>query len=295
VALADEAVTAAPAGLAASVAVSVLASPAASLGISATLVKLLVMTKLKAGILGALVGASLASSLLIHSRAGAKLDAEADLLRQQTNQLAQAEADHERLSGLAARAEGSGLEEQLRELPALRAQAESLRRQTNDLAELRAENRRLRQAFDDKPRPPVQAREEAVVRATGALNWLRAFRAYAEENQGQCPASFEQAAAVYGKKAAESRWDTNAAPEQFEIVFQGSFNSLTNPGDFIVLRERQLWRAAEGRVGRIYGLADGAVQTLWFPQERQGPGGTTIRYDTPEAWEKEHILSGAQQ
>ncbi len=287
-ALADEAVVAAPTGLAASVAGTVLASPAAGLPISATLIKIMAMTKIKAGMLGVLVAASVTTSLIIHCQARAELGAQEDLLRQQVDKAAQLEADNERLSGLAARAGGSGLDDQLRELPALRAQAESLRGRTNDLAGLRAENRRLRQASDDKPKAPVQAREEAVVRATGAFHWLRALSRYAEDNQGRFPASFEQVTSIYAKNSG--KLGTNISPDEFEIVFQGSLDSLTNPGDVIVLRERQPRRVGEGRWSRIYGMADGSVQQMGFPRKQQGAGGATISYDTPEAWEKEHIV-----
>ncbi len=278
-ALADQAVLAAPAGLATSVAGTVLASPAAGFGISATFIKLMAMTKLKAGLLCALAAVGVTTSVVVYCQARARLASQQDLLRRQADQLAQVEADNQRLSNLAGRASGPGLENQLRDLPALRAQAESLRRQTNDLAGLRAENRRLSQSTDDTPKTPVQSREERLARASCAKDWLLAFKTHALDNQGQCPTSFEQVKSVYAQNSG--KLGAKISPDEFEIVFHGSFDSLTNPGDIVVLRERQSRSVGGGRVSRIYGMADGAVQTMGFPR----PG-----FDTPEAWEKEHIF-----
>ncbi len=278
-ALADKAVIAAPAGLAASVAGAVLASPAAGGAISATVIKIMTITKLKAGLLSALLAASVTTSVIVYCQARSRLRAQDELLRQQGDQLAQLETDNQRLSSLAGRADGSLLNDPLRDLPALRAQAESLRRQTNDLAGLRAENRRLRQTSDDQPKTPVEAREEGLIRAMCAKDWLLAFRIYANDNQGQCPTSFEQVASIHAQNSG--KLGAGISPDQFEIVFQGSLDSLTNIGDIVVLRERQPRRVGDGRWSRIYGMADGAVQTMGFPRPQ---------YDTPEAWEKEHIL-----
>jgi RNA polymerase sigma factor (sigma-70 family) len=94
-ALATEAVTAAPAGLAASVAGAVLASAAAGGGTTATLVKVMTMTKLKLG-LTALVIAGAATTLVIQHQSQTKLREENEPFRQQNAQL---KADNESLSG----------------------------------------------------------------------------------------------------------------------------------------------------------------------------------------------------
>ena len=286
-ALADKAGIAAPAGLAASVAGTVLASPAAAGGVSATAIKiisLMTITKLKAGLLGALLAASLATSVVIYCQARPRLRAQDEWLRRQAEQLAQLETDNQRLSSLAGRADGSPLDDASRYLAALRAQAESLRAKTNDLAGLRAENRRLRQASDDEPKTPVEAREDLIARASGAKWWLIAFRIYANDNHGQCPNSFEQVASIHAQDSG--RLGANMNPDRFAIVFQGSLDSLTNPGDVIVLRERQPQPASDGKSVWIYGMADGSVQQMTFPQGQ---------YDSPEAWEKGRILSPRAQ
>ncbi|MGO8677761.1 MAG: RNA polymerase sigma factor [Limisphaerales bacterium] len=285
--LADKAVIAAPAGLASSVAGSVLASSTAASGISATainIIRIITMTKLKAGLLGALLVAGIATSVVVYCQARPRLRAQEELLRQQGEQLAQLETANRRLSSLAARANASPLGDPSRDLAALRAQAESLRAKTNDLARLRAENRRLRQASGDEPKTPVEAREELIATASCAKDWLVAFRIHALDNQGQCPTNFEQVASIHAQDSG--KLGANTSPDRFEIVFQGSLDSLTNPGDIIVLRERQPQRAGDGNSVWVYGMADGSVQQMRFPQPQ---------YDSPEAWEKGRILSPSAQ
>jgi RNA polymerase sigma factor (sigma-70 family) len=284
--LADKAVVAAPAGLAASVAGGVLASSTAAGGISATalnIIRIITMTKLKACLLGALLAASVATSVVVHCQARPGLRAQHELLRRQGEQLARLETDNRRLSSLAGRADGSPLDDPSRDMAALRAQAESLRAKTNDLAGLRAENRRLRQASDDEPKTPAEAREDIIAMAVCAKDWLLDFRIYALDNRGQCPTSFEQVASIHAQDSG--KLGGNISPDHFEIVFQGSLDSLTNPGDVIVLRG-QPRRTGDGHWVWIYGMADGSVQQMRFPQPQ---------YDSPEAWEKGRILSPPPQ
>ena len=51
------------------------------------------------------------------------------------------------------------------------------------------------------------------------------------------------------------------ATNQFEIVFHGSIDALTNPGSVIVVRERQPWLTPEGYWAKTYGYADGHTET----------------------------------
>ena len=44
---------------------------------------------------------------------------------------------------------------------------------------------------------------------------------------------------------------------EFEIVYQGSLNSVTNWNCAIVMREKEAWPAASGGWMRTYGFADG--------------------------------------
>lgn len=100
-ALAGQAVTAAPAGLAVSISATSVAAAAAGGGASLALFELLTMTKLKAAILGTVVIAGVATPLLIQRQSQALLRDENLSLRRQ---LAQLQADNESLSNRIAQA-----------------------------------------------------------------------------------------------------------------------------------------------------------------------------------------------
>jgi RNA polymerase sigma factor (sigma-70 family) len=86
--LSTEAATAPPVGLATSIAGAALAGSAAGGGIMATLLKIGIMTKLKASIIGAVVITGVATTLVVQQQARARLRAQDDSLRQQSDQAA---------------------------------------------------------------------------------------------------------------------------------------------------------------------------------------------------------------
>jgi RNA polymerase sigma factor (sigma-70 family) len=282
-ALGTEAATAAPAGLAASIAGTALAGSAAGGGLAATLLKLGIMTKLKAGILGAVVLAGVTTSVVFQQQARARLRAQDESLRQQADQLDRLAADNERLASLLGRTNGA--KDQLAELSKLRAETESLRQQTNALASLQEENRRS-QPSSAKRKTPLQIDEERIAKARSTRDWLLAFRTYADAHQDQYPATFEQAASLLRHDSNEQ---ANLTPNQFEIVYQGSVN-LTNPSEVILLKEKEPWQRSDGKWVKIYGLADGSVQTVGMPS-RWTVGGREIKYDSFEAFEKDHTVT----
>ena len=90
---------------------------------------------------------------------------------------------------------------------------------------------------------------------------MRAFKAYARENQSQLPASFEQAEPFWPKELKKT---TNNAADQYEILYHGSLDALTNR-NVIVFREKKLWRYGnekygKGKLGRLDVLASGSSQ-----------------------------------
>jgi RNA polymerase sigma factor (sigma-70 family) len=93
-ALAGEAVTAAPPGLAANVAAAALAAAAAGTGFTLTLLKIMAMTNLKAGALGALLLGGLGTALLVQHQSLTRLRDDNQSLRQQ---LAESRLENERL------------------------------------------------------------------------------------------------------------------------------------------------------------------------------------------------------
>src|SRR5215470_362201 len=95
-ALSANAVQVAPVGLATTLASASLAGTAVGAGVTFTFVKLMTMTKLQSAVVGAVVIAGVATPLVLQQQS--KLRAENDSLRRQTEQLAQIQADNDRLS-----------------------------------------------------------------------------------------------------------------------------------------------------------------------------------------------------
>jgi RNA polymerase sigma factor (sigma-70 family) len=255
-AISVSAVQSAPAGLAATLTSASLAGAAAETGISATLMKLMATTKLKAGIMSAFVIAGVMTSLVIDRQARAGLREQEESWRQQAHQRAQLAADNERLSNLAAQINGSAANGQLDELLKLRAEAERLRSQTKKLDALREGNGRLQELPSPQPQTPLQVAEMVRAKQECVEAWMRAFIACARENRGQLPASFEQAEPFWPK---EIRKRTDVAADQFEILYAGSLDALTNQR-VIVFREKKPWPHLTGKWGRFYGMASGGGQ-----------------------------------
>jgi RNA polymerase sigma factor (sigma-70 family) len=135
--LADQVVTAAPAGLAMAISSAALASAAGGSGTTLTLFKLITMSKLKLGIISVLVAAVVATPLITQYQALAKLRAENAALRQKADQNDQLAAQNQKLSQELAEAKTSGrlAGDQLSELMRLRRQIETLRGQKHDSAQ----------------------------------------------------------------------------------------------------------------------------------------------------------------
>jgi RNA polymerase sigma factor (sigma-70 family) len=134
--LADEFVTAAPAGLAAAISSAALASAASGSGTALTLFKLMTMSKLKLGILGVIVAAVVATPLVTQHQALAKLRAENAALRQKSDENDQLAAENQKLLRELADAKTSARlsGDQLSELMKLRREMETLRGRKHDSA-----------------------------------------------------------------------------------------------------------------------------------------------------------------
>lgn len=124
-------------------------------------------------------------------------------------------------------------------------------------------------------------------RETGKLNDARALtaalRKHADEHQGQFPPSLDQVAPYLPKplEANSPSW-VNApltGTNDFELVFQGSQNDLTNipPRRVALIRERQPWLTADGKWARVYGFADGGASTV-------------VSDDDFQSWDAQHII-----
>ena len=147
------------------------------------------------------------------------------------------------------------------------------------------------------------------------LNLGSAVRKYASEHQGEFPTNFDQAAPYFYefqaqknkiheqlRKLAESspppkevnlrdlvadKGESDAPPKQqessriseFGMVYQGSYNELTNVPwqEVALIRERQAWPTPSGKWARIYVTANGDVKVVESD-------------DNFQSWEAEHII-----
>jgi RNA polymerase sigma factor (sigma-70 family) len=248
--LAASAVTSAPAGLALGMASTTLAGLGPSS--AATLLKIVTMTKLQMGIIGTVVLAGVLTPLALNHKAQIKLKEQDALMRQQADQLAELAAENSRLSNVVNRVNEPGREDP-RELLKLRGEVGVLKRQ------IAAANSQLDQAKRQVPtRTPTDTAEEQKQVLFGKMGytkgWMMAFAIFASKNQGQMPTNFDQAAAFLPD---ETRTQTNFIPDQYELMYQGSLNDLTNAQSVIVLREKDALQDPDGGAHRAYGFADG--------------------------------------
>jgi RNA polymerase sigma factor (sigma-70 family) len=257
--LGTNAVTAAPPGLAANLANTALAH--ASQNASAiSLLKLMTITKSKVCVAAALVLASGVTCLLLEHQASARSGDLDQSLRRQARQIAQLAEDNQSLSNLAAQAKGSA-ESELIELQGLRREGEILHQQADALAKVQEKTRRAAPSERNKSQTMLQVGEMVWAKQESAQGWIRAFIGYAKAHNGQMPSSLEQARPYWPKDFSQR---TGEAPDQYDLVYHGSLDSLTNL-DVIVFREKNPWPYGNqaygtGKFGRFYALANGQVQ-----------------------------------
>jgi hypothetical protein len=87
-----------------------------------------------------------------------------------------------------------------------------------------------------------------------------AFHMYASDHNDQFPTNLEAVSSYFGKGKL-SLTGTN----DIDLFYQGPLAELgsnTDQGKFILFRDRQAWPGPDGKPTRVYGMADGSVQTL---------------------------------
>lgn len=131
----------------------------------------------------------------------------------------------------------------------------------------------LHQRTVNVARPMMRAARRRQARESEAM-----LMNYAMDHQNQFPTNFAQAASA---GPGGSNGPTNPVPDQFEIVYRGSTVAITNPGEVIVLREKQPWLNSDGKWVKVYGNADGSVQVVGMPS-RWRVGGREVNYETFE-------------
>ncbi len=247
-AVSANAVQAVPVGLAAKISAAALVA-----GTTLTAATAVVMTTLQKTIIGATLAASVLASALLHQHYRAKTSEAEELLRQQSNQLAMLEAENLRLSGSISQADSPN---RLDALTKLRGDVSSLRAQTNPIVALQEENRRLQAQRPQQPKrkTALEIKDEAMAKLNYSKHWVYAFQEFARKNQGQFPTNLDHALPFLPEK---SKAHAIGIADQFEIVYRGSRNVLTNGRNVIVLREKQPFQFADGRWGKVYGFGDG--------------------------------------
>lgn len=279
IALATEAVTAAPARLAGSVAGAALASAATAGGITATLVKVMAMTKLKFGLVSLAVAAGVALSVWQY-RQTERLRGEITSLRRSSAELAELRGENQRLAE-ALRAEAERPKADNRELLRLRGQVGLLRQAALENPRLQAELDNLAKKLEqteasrrhDNATDPEQSM--LVSKSLLATVWGHALLKFAKENDGRLPPSLAAAAPylnnnellpVNWRNAAQITTEaaTNGITiDQFELVYQGSMTNVQDAGHAILLREKEPYHASDGRWARTYVTATGLGGVRW--------------------------------
>jgi len=283
--LSANAVQSAPAGLAATVCAAGLAVGPALTGVVAK-TTLLTMNWINAKVVITVTAAVALAGTAVHvveRRDADRLRAQnQDLLSQQANT---AKERDEAVSALSAKsAELQQAQNANLELLRLRGEIGSLRNQTKELEALRKQNQQLR-AAGTKTTPGGQSteqdsdaepqREAVYAKMNDAKLLMLGMLMYAQDHQDQFPTDLTQTS-NYLAKAEHPLTGTN----QFDLVLQGTINSVTNPGATIALRE-QAPVLVNGVRCKAYGFADGHAE-----YKREPPEGF-------EAWEAQHIMTPA--
>jgi len=231
------------------------------------------LSKVTLGI-GVLVVAGATLAFVLQSQPPAKLQEENHALRQQLTQL---QTENASLSNRLADAGDfkRRATAQLTELLKLRNDVGSLQRQVGEIGKLREEIQRLQAAGPSSQALParVEALEQqaALESLNRAKQGVLGFILFANENQQQFPASFEQAAPFFKEDLAPIALN-------FEIVYVGSVTNITNAAGTIVLREKHATPTRDGRWQKTYGFADGHAEIHAEPDGNFDP------------WESQHLI-----
>ena len=248
-----------------------------------------------------------APSLVIRHKSQHQLRGMQERLDHQRLELTSLSREHQRLSNLLRSADahvGESPLEDSAELARLRAEADALRNETNELANAIQTNSPASIVLPSTPGPTRASSRGGVdivvsdsdseeykhqlyqVGASSphygpfnidgrkdAQNLAQSLRTYARESGGTIPSSFDEAAQYLFKNYRVP----NAA--EYEIVYQGSLNDLSNiPQQAVALvRERQPWPTPAGKLGRIYVMANGFVRIVESS-------------DNFQSWEAEHLI-----
>jgi RNA polymerase sigma factor (sigma-70 family) len=236
-----------------------------------TLLKIMTATKLKLGI-SALIVAGAATAIVIQHQVQEKLRADNEALAQQ---LVQLQTDNESLSNRLAGVEDSKKlpENPNNELLRLRGEVGVLRRQIDETIQ-------KGQIAEQKLATFLSAQAQFKTHQDNSINAMKevglAMRVYSNDNGGQFPTNLLQLTGELGPWT--NSWTIGGIDLWgFDFANAGAV-SLDHP-NMVALRERLARQAPDGTWQRIYGFADGSVQTA-------------TSYDGSfDAWEKVNTYS----
>jgi hypothetical protein len=107
--------------------------------------------------------------------------------------------------------------------------------------------------------PNVPFQQESMTRVDQAKKWALACILFTDAHAGQLPKDFGQLRAFDPNDGlSDSNW---------EIVPSGDVNSITNPGQTILLREKAARKSPRDGFLKVYAFADGHVDRLWAPDD----------------------------
>lgn len=153
---------------------------------------------------------------------------------------------------------------QMSELLKLRGEVGLLRNQAGQAAQMRAENQQL-QARANAPSPaapPAEITPEDLfmlkeMHVQNAMKQLAlAMKIYAGDNADKFATNFDQMKDLIGT----TNFAGNVGLDDIEFMNAGVVNDAMP--EVIIFRERAIRAKADGRLHRIYGLADGSVRTI---------------------------------
>ena len=180
------------------------------------------------------------------------------------------------------KAELAKLRENQNDLLRLRAEVTALRKQSAELARLREEKNALQAALREAAQAATKSpsdqendpeRQVAIAKLNDAKLLVLGLLMFANDNQEQFPTDLSQTT-NYFKGAERQLTMTN----NFELVLQGSINSVPQPATTIAVREKEAM-LMKGKWFKAYGFADGHAELKAEPSEGFAE------------WEKTHILS----
>ena len=193
------------------------------------------------------------------------LRSEVEALRQQVDQLTPFAEENQRLT-VQLKSAADAAEKTSTELARLRAQAGKLGQLEREMASLKSAQQPRKPApaprLDDNPFDRFFG-PGSDARVHDAKIWGYALNAYAQEHQDRFPVSLQEATSFLGPDdlTPEQKAQTAHTADQFELLYQGRREDMTNPPPegAIVLREKQPWQTSKGEWARAYVYGSGGA------------------------------------